>query len=73
MSGSFDQTIRLWDARTHREWPTLDVGTALTSVALNADVGIVTGLATGLLSLELREAEGCPCSKTYPVWESVCR
>ena len=58
VSVSRDGTIRLWDARTHRELSTMNVGTRLMSIAFDAAVGIVTGLATGVLCLELQEAEG---------------
>ena len=55
VSGSKDHTIRLWDVESHQVRCTIDLGTELISIALDPDVGIITGLAEGAVDLEIRE------------------
>jgi WD40 repeat protein len=54
VSGSNDATILVWDARTHRSLLAAWVGEAVTSLGYLCDFGILVGMKTGLLALEIR-------------------
>jgi WD40 repeat protein len=60
VSGSDDNTIRLWDARTGLEWFAVTLGSRIEIVDYLPGIGIVVGLATGMLVLELKDVEGGP-------------
>jgi hypothetical protein len=57
ISGSKDETVRLWDARSHLGWFAVRMGTPVTYVVFRSDVGLVVGLTTGILALEIREID----------------
>jgi WD40 repeat protein len=58
ISGSYDGTIRLWDARSQREQFAIELGTPVTSIAQDREIGIAVVTLGGLFCIELREAEG---------------
>ena len=53
ISGSDDGTVRLWDARSHLGWFAVRMGTPAIYLDLRSDAGLVVGLTTGLLALEI--------------------
>jgi WD40 repeat protein len=53
LSGSWDGTARLWDPRTHVERLAVTVGRRVNFVDSRPDVGLVVGLQTGILALEI--------------------
>jgi WD40 repeat protein len=55
LSGSRNGTVRLWDARTHMGLFAVSVGRGVKSIFCRPELGVIVGLDTGFIALEVRD------------------
>jgi WD40 repeat protein len=56
--GGHDNSIRLWDVRDRREQFAIELGTEVSAIAYDPNLGIAVGTSSGVLCIQLPEAQG---------------